>query len=102
METPATDRNIPKVISDTDLKVFPNPFLNQTTIQLALSKDEQVTLILFDQLGREIQQLVPKQSLQNGLYTYKIDGNLLDSGLYFLQLRTSTEQFMKKIIKARQ
>ena len=64
---------------------YPNPFNPSTIISFALPKAGQVSLKVYDVMGREVQTIVNK-SLQAGKYETKFDGSQLTSGVYFYKL----------------
>jgi len=90
---------------------YPNPFNPSTKIKFdvaqhtpyPLSRGENVTLKIFDILGKEITTLVNEQ-LQPGTYEVTFDahqpglGSNLPSGVYFYQLRTDNFIQTKKLI----
>jgi phosphodiesterase/alkaline phosphatase D-like protein len=65
---------------------YPNPFNPQTTIGFALPRAEDVTLKVFDVLGREVQTLVQERR-NAGRYEVRWDASRFASGVYFYQLR---------------
>lgn len=65
---------------------YPNPFNPATTIQFAVPKRSQVTLTLFDLLGREVATLVDDE-LQPGEFKLIFDVSGLASGVYLYQLK---------------
>ena len=71
---------------------YPNPFNPTTTIEFALPKQSNVTLKLFDILGREVATLVDAE-LESGVHKINFDGKDLASGMYFYRIHT--EGFMK-------
>ncbi len=87
---------------------FPNPFNPSTTIKFGLPEASNVTLKIFDMLGREVATLV-NQELSAGSHSYKFNGENYSSGMYFYRFTaTSTngnnpQQFiqMKKLMLLR-
>lgn len=66
---------------------YPNPFNPSTLIRYDLSTNMEVSLKIFDVLGREVATLVDgKRSA--GSHQVRFDGAGLSSGVYFYQLRT--------------
>lgn len=64
---------------------YPNPFNPETVISYQLSVTSNVTLKVYDILGKEIRTLV--DGLQKaGLHTITFDGSGLSSGVYFYRL----------------
>ncbi len=70
---------------------YPNPFNAWTVIRFEVQKLEsrsqnsEVTLKIFDALGREVETLV-NERLQPGTYETSFDGSGLNSGVYFYRL----------------
>ncbi|MCL5028202.1 MAG: family 10 glycosylhydrolase [Bacteroidetes bacterium] len=78
---------------------YPNPFNPVTVLSYQLSANSQVTLIVYDMLGREVATLVNKEQ-QAGRYTVQlsVDNYHLASGIYFYQLRAGDFIDTKKMI----
>ncbi len=92
---PPTFTGIPNSLPD-DIEVYPNPTANTFTIT-ATTIREQVTLLLFDALGKEVlHQTAQPQELSNGLM---IDMRLMHEGIYFLSIRGAGGNRMIKVVK---
>jgi hypothetical protein len=76
---------------------YPNPFNSSTIIRFQLSVVGQVSLKLYDALGRELRTLV-NESLKPGTYETSFDGTSLNSGIYFYKLITDGFSDTKKMI----
>lgn len=76
---------------------FPNPFNPTTTIRFMLPKTSQVTLKLFDMLGRNVVTLVDKK-LQVGEHKVVFNAQGLSSGVYFYRIHTDGFVKTKKLI----
>ena len=64
---------------------YPNPFNPVTTIQYELEQDVDVSLVVYDMLGREISRLV--DGLQRaGTHNVSFDARSLSSGMYVYRL----------------
>jgi hypothetical protein len=68
------------------LQNYPNPFNPSTTIKYELPRASQVTLTVYDILGREVSVLVNEKK-GVGVHEVKFDGSGLSSGVYFYRLR---------------
>lgn len=79
---------------------YPNPFNPETTIIYEIPVSGNVTLKVYDVLGREISTLVNEQK-GAGRYKVKFNGNKLSSGTYFYQLRCGSFSEIKKFILMR-
>jgi len=76
---------------------YPNPFNPSTTIRFTVPEREQVSLVIFNSLGQEIQTLV---SEERGIGTYEVsfDASELPSGVYFYRLQTRDFVEIKKML----
>lgn len=75
---------------------YPNPFNPTTNIDFNLPKESNVTLKMYDLLGKEVKTLV--EGVQKaGIYHIAVDGTELSSGIYFYTLRTDNFVETKKM-----
>jgi hypothetical protein len=91
--------------SQTDIPVefslkqnYPNPFNPTTTIIFDLPKKSQVSLKIYDLLGREIAILVNNEEMSAGSYSKGFNASRLTSGVYFYRIQagafTKTKKFL--------
>jgi hypothetical protein len=76
---------------------YPNPFNPSTTIMYELPKSSEVTLTVYDMLGREVSVLV-NEKRDAGVHEVKFDGSNLASGVYFYRLKAGTYINTKKLV----
>ena len=76
---------------------YPNPFNPSTTIKLSLPKTSFVKLKVFDQLGKEVSNLV-NQDLSAGNYSFDFNAGSLSSGIYFYKLETPAFSETKRMV----
>jgi tartrate-resistant acid phosphatase type 5 len=76
---------------------YPNPFNTLTTINYQIPFQSNVTLKLYDILGREVSILVNEQK-PAGRYKVDFAENNLSSGVYFYTLRTDNFSQTNKMI----
>lgn len=76
---------------------YPNPFNPVSIIKFEVPKDVNVTLKIFDILGREVTTLV-NEFKRAGFYESKFDGNDLASGIYFYRIEAGGFISSKKMI----
>jgi photosystem II stability/assembly factor-like uncharacterized protein len=76
---------------------YPNPFNPSTNIRFEILKNENVTLTVYDMLGREISTLV-NEKMQPGTYEVTFDGSNLPSGAYFYRLTSGNFVETKKML----
>lgn len=75
---------------------YPNPFNPSTVISYQLPASSQVTLRVYDMLGREIATLVNDRE-NAGSHSAKFDGSRLASGVYFYRLVAGNYVATKKM-----
>lgn len=68
-----------------DIKVFPNPFTDHTTITFTLPESSEVSAKIFDQPGRKVLD-IPGKRYEKGLQSYEINTPDLSSGVYYIEL----------------
>jgi serine protease len=81
---------------------YPNPFNPTTAIEFSLKKASNVTLSIFDILGREVKMLYsgPLTAGTHSLIWNSTDqsGNLVTSGIYFYRLESSEGSLTKRMV----
>ncbi|HCA43679.1 MAG TPA: hypothetical protein DEP28_10565, partial [Bacteroidetes bacterium] len=75
---------------------FPNPFNPSTKIRFDLPFSSEVSLTVYDYLGREVKQLI-NGIKQAGAYEIEFDASNLASGIYFYTLKTGSNITTKKM-----
>jgi hypothetical protein len=79
------------------LSAYPNPFNSTATISFELPMRSQVSLKVFDLLGREVQTL--HTGLANaGAHTVNWDASSRASGIYFVRMQAGKETRTQKIM----
>jgi hypothetical protein len=76
---------------------YPNPFNPVTDLRYGVSKGGQVTLKVYDVLGREVVTLV-NEVLTPGRYITSFDGSHLSSGIYLYTLATPEGTLSRKMM----
>ncbi|MDP4117547.1 MAG: T9SS type A sorting domain-containing protein, partial [Bacteroidota bacterium] len=76
---------------------FPNPFNPETTIRYNVSVETNVSLRVYDLLGREVETLFSGRQ-SSGNHEYKFEGKNLSSGVYFYQLKAGNTVQTKKMM----
>lgn len=82
------------------LQNYPNPFNPATTIRFQLPRDSQVTLKVYDVLGREVATLVNGVE-SAGRYRLVLDASRLPSGVYFYRLQAGKFTETRKLMVLR-
>ncbi len=76
---------------------YPNPFNPSTTIEFSIPRNENVTLKVYDMLGREVRTLV-SDNLAAGSYKTRFDAGNLASGVYFYVLNAGKFTESRKLM----
>ena len=84
-------------IKQLSLKLSPNIFKNQTSIQLSLPTTQKVILKLYNISGKLIRTLYNEEKNQ-GIYKISLNSKDLSSGVYFLNLQTSSKKIIERIV----
>lgn len=71
---------------------YPNPFNPTTSIRFSLPLDKEISLVVYDMLGREVKTLIANQEFQKGSYEFTWDatnslGSKVVSGNYIATLK---------------
>lgn len=77
------------------LQNYPNPFNPTTTIPFGINEDSDVSLVIYDILGRKVSTLISER-LTAGRYSPTFNAYHLASGVYFYRLTTSTKTMVNK------
>jgi hypothetical protein len=91
----ATKKPVPETYSLA--QNYPNPFNPTTAISYQLASGGDVTLKVYDPLGREVETLV-KGHQDAGKYTIQFNANTLASGIYFYRLTAGNFVATKKVV----
>lgn len=76
---------------------YPNPFNPGTSIKYQVTSTENVLLVVYNILGKEIKTLV-NESQSAGIYNVDFDASNLPSGVYFYKLSAGNNVTTKKML----
>lgn len=81
---------------------YPNPFNPSTNIHYSLPNETDVTITVYDMLGRNIHELISQKQLA-GKHSIQWDGadrdgNTASAGIYFYQLKADDYIYTKKML----
>ena len=74
----------------------PNPFNNSTTIDIIIPKGGLVQLMLYDQMGRPVQQLLNEYK-EPGTYSIQVNRNGMSSGNYYYKMNALGQSLVRKM-----
>lgn len=76
---------------------YPNPFNPETKIQFSVPENAEVSLVIYDAIGNEIETLVSGQ-MAPGKYSYSWDASKYASGIYFYKLTSNNFIKVNKMV----
>ncbi|MDD5363304.1 MAG: Omp28-related outer membrane protein [Ignavibacteria bacterium] len=76
---------------------YPNPFNPSTNFKFSIPKNTNVSLKIYDALGKEIENYYDG-FMDAGTYNVTFDGSKLASGIYFYKLQTKDFSDIKKMM----
>lgn len=79
---------------------YPNPFNPTTTVKFIIAENGEVTIKLFDSIGRMVRTVV-RGTFIAGEHTAELNAENLPSGVYYCKIITSSFTDVKKIILAK-
>ncbi|MBL0063313.1 MAG: T9SS type A sorting domain-containing protein [bacterium] len=92
----AVNDHSPIVPQEFSLSVFPNPFNSTLSISLDVPLHQEVTLSLYDLLGREV-DVVYRGRLSSQTISY-VAPAALSSGVYFLRASANSQSVLGKVV----
>lgn len=75
---------------------YPNPFNPSTIISYDLPRDDEVSITLYDMLGRKVATIFEGEQ-QAGSYDFRYEPVSLSSGVYIYQLKTTEKVISRKL-----
>ena len=73
---------------------YPNPFNPATAFTFTVAEEGNVSLRIFDELGREV-AILTNEYYQHGTYTIKWDASNFTSGMYFYRMTAGNGRFVQ-------
>lgn len=86
---------------NTHLTVQPNPFSNSTGIIFSIAQDEQVSIVIYDALGKEVKRIEANYTAGKHQLEWEGDnmnGNPLSKGLYHIRMETGKHTIAVKAV----
>ena len=87
----------PEITDKFQIKNYPNPFIQNTTIEYQLPSEGKIRLTVYDLLGHEVAILV-NETKQAGIHFVNFSGNKLSPGIYFYKMQFGKMVETKKLI----
>jgi len=80
------------------IEAFPNPFSETVNVHFILTKNEKVSLEIYDLNGRQMQTIFENKNLPAGLHQFKWKKEWMGSGVFYIRLRTETKFKTMKLV----
>ncbi|MFT5516945.1 MAG: hypothetical protein ACI80V_003084 [Rhodothermales bacterium] len=77
---------------------YPNPFNPKTVIRFGLPEASEVSMQVFDVLGRRVATLLNQSGREAGWHSVEFDARDLASGSYFYRVTTATESQVRRMV----
>lgn len=77
--------------------VFPNPAVNQATINVSMANKQQVSIELLNLQGKQIENIFSGKQNQ-GIHSFILDANNLTKGIYLIVVKGEKGQTVSKLI----
>ena len=84
-------------VKDYSIAMFPNPFNSVCTIAFALPTTQQISLKVYDLLGREV-SVLQQGWAEAGTHNVRFDAGNLPSGIYFYRLIAGSQSLSRKMV----
>ncbi len=76
---------------------FPNPFNPETVIRFEVPERAEISITVYDALGREVNRLVKNEFYNEGIYEVRFSGESLPAGMYFYSLNSRENTLTRKM-----
>lgn len=86
----------PEIVADFSFIAYPNPFNSTLSISLEVPLHQEVSVVLFDLLGREV-DVIYRGRLSSHMISYVAPATL-SSGIYFLRVATANDVVLGKVV----
>lgn len=83
------------------LSIYPNPYLQSTTIRYTLNRAEDVTIEAYNTLGQKIETIVNEKHQAAGEYRYQFGAKKqgYSGGIYFIKITISGKSVLKRVVE---
>lgn len=81
-------------------KASPNPIRNQAKLEYTLPEESEVSIAVYDLLGRRVEWLV-NEKRKTGVHQTQVDASQLSSGKYFVRMRARSFQKTRQLTVVR-
>jgi len=83
----------------SNVKVYPNPFKDQFTVEYELTEASDVTISVFDLLGNQYSKVKSAYKQNDGRHNVTVDASMLPAGVYLCKIEAGDFVVVKRIIR---
>ncbi len=83
--------------NSSSLDVYPNPFSNNTTLEINLTANQKVRVDVYNVIGENVYS-IDKGQLPSGEHKVVLNAEELPSGVYFVTLTTNEGRISKRVV----
>ncbi|MEO8150905.1 MAG: M4 family metallopeptidase [Bacteroidia bacterium] len=84
---------------DNSIKISPNPFRNNFTLDINLTEDAQVSVTIYDMMGNEVDHVIQNQAKQKGLVQLQYKNEKLPANIYMCVIEINGKRYTEKMVK---
>jgi len=83
---------------ENPVKVYPNPTNTNSTIEIALLEDSEISCEVYDSKGSLVQEIAKGNKYDSGVFQAEIS-NLLSPGIYLVRATINNKPYSTRLIK---
>jgi hypothetical protein len=96
--SPTVAVSFDKLANQTGIEAYPNPFSTVLNVSINVNQDEQVTLVLYDMMGKVVRTLTETFNTAAPIIELQQMNNL-PAGIYYLKVISQAGEQVTKLIK---
>lgn len=80
-----------------EMQIHPNPAQSQTRLHFTISRQQEVSLTMYDITGKKVWEQLPRLTMP-GNQMVQIDVSAFENGIYFCVLQAGSQQLTRKLV----
>ena len=90
-----------EISSNENVIIYPNPFLNQFTVDYSLKNVSKVTITVYDTYGRQVAVVQSDNEEMSGNHRVIFNTEKFNPGVYFCRIETNDYTVIKRIVQSK-
>jgi len=96
----ARSNNVPDVaMGIPTIKLYPNPVISNFTLEIEAHEAGRMQIRVFDVLGKELNNLSHRTSIDEGVTMIELPAESLTAGLYYCTIKINGQSFTKSFVR---